>query len=291
MLTAAETRFGAVLCIKAGPLASIQMLERSQRNRMTPALTGGLIDAVRAAGQDSDVKVIVLHGLPEVFCAGAMSQDLLSTDTERTYTLQPFTRCLLECPIPVVAAVQGHALGGGLLLALYADLAVFSEKSCYAANFIAYGFMPFGGSTYIVREKLGIALGNEMLLSGRAYRGRELAERGAGMAVVAHDEVPRRARQLALRVSAAPRTTLEVLKEALAEKVLIGMDTAIEREYPVHIQTLVAPETRQRIARRYPTSRGTKSEDTSQSRNNLLSNDFRATKTDSVSSKGGGQPW
>jgi polyketide biosynthesis enoyl-CoA hydratase PksI len=251
-MTAAEVWFGPVALRMDPPLAMIGMEYHEGRNRVVTSLMDGLVAALAEAGANDDVRVVVLQGLPDVFCAGAAAEDLLRDDGGATRGVGPLTRAIAECPIPVVASVQGHALGGGLLLALYADIAVFSEKSRYAANFMAYGFTPYGGATYLVPAKLGTALGTEMLLTGRSFSGRELAGRGAGVVIVAHPQVPVVARRLALRTAQAPRKALRVLKNRLATELLSQVDAAMDQERAGHVETLADPEVRKRIDLLYP---------------------------------------
>ena len=68
---------------------------------------------------------------------------------------------LLKCNVPVISAIQGHALGGGFVLGMFADIIVMSKESIYSTNFIKYGFTPGVGSTYILKDRLGGTLANE----------------------------------------------------------------------------------------------------------------------------------
>ena len=95
----------------------------------------------------------------------------------------------LDCKIPVIAAMQGHAIGGGFSLGLFADFVLLSRESIYTASFMKYGFTPGFGSTYIFPKKLGTVLGSEMLLTARKYRGEELKKRGASFEVYPRAEV------------------------------------------------------------------------------------------------------
>lgn len=255
-MTASEAHFGPVTTRLAGPIARIRLEDRDQRNRVGPAMVAGLAKALAFAAADDAVKVVVLHGLPEVFCAGAPREDLLGLNGSAARELLPFARYVAQCPIPVVAAAQGHALGGGLLLTLYCDIAVLSERSRYAANFLSYGFTPYGGTTYLLRAKLGGALGTEMVLTGRSYRGRELAERGAGVSVVAHESVPETAERIARRVAAAPRRALELIKSRFSAELLDEIDTAMRLEYDAHVETIASADARRRITRLYPPEQG-----------------------------------
>ncbi|MFG2783705.1 polyketide synthase [Streptomyces prunicolor] len=237
-----------------GPVAHVFLRDAAHGNRITPAARTALPEALALAAADPGTRVIVLSGLPDIFCSGGTREDLTAEGEARTPAGWDFVRAAADCPLPVVAAVQGHAIGGGLLLALYADVVVLSDHSSYAANFLTYGFTPCLGATHLLPTVLGPALGTEMLYTGRPYRGRELAARGAPVNIVAHDKVPSRADTVAARIAQAPRTTLQLLKRQLAVPARDLALAALERELPHHTATLAAPEARHRIDSLYPST-------------------------------------
>lgn len=230
----------------------VTMADRVGRNTFSAQLTQGLVWALEAAAGDRDTRVVLLEGLPELFCAGGSQEELLGfVAGTGSFATDDFFRSLTRCPLPVVAAVQGHALGGGLALALYADLVVLSERSVYAATFMRYGFTPGMGATYLLPARFGVTLGTEMLYTARNYRGAELRERGAPIPVVAHVDVPVVARRLAREISAAPRPSLELLKARLARPLIERTDAAIADEIEMHRISFALPEVMTRITTAY----------------------------------------
>ena len=163
----------------------------------------------------------------------------------------PFARALAYCPLPVVAAMKGHAFGAGLMFGLYADVPVLSERSIYAANFLQYGMAPYMGATYLLRSRLGPALGSEMLLTARGYRGSELRSRGASVLVVGHDDVISTATAIANRIATAPRRPLELVKQQLAAQTIADADAAMAAELEPHHTALGLPFVRERAAAAY----------------------------------------
>jgi polyketide biosynthesis enoyl-CoA hydratase PksI len=222
------------------PLAIVRLRDGEGKNRISVALGQALVAKMDMVAADPAVKVVVLQGLPEIFCTGADVEELLADGVGHTLEGWNFVRAAANCPLPVVAAAQGHALGGGLLLALYADVTVLSEKSSYAANFVSRGFTPCLGTTYLLPAKLGSALASEMVFTGRAIRGRELADRGTGVSVAAHDRVLDTAETMALRIAQAPRETLVTLKRQLAAAARAQAEAALGREIVDHYATLTA---------------------------------------------------
>ncbi len=161
-----------------GAVAVVTMDDPGGRNTFSSGLTSGLVDSVESAVADPRTRAVLVEGRPELFCAGGTQRELINfAQGNGSFDTDDFFRVFARCPLPVIASVQGHAIGGGLVLALYADFAVFSERSLYAANFMRYGFTPGMGATHLFPTRFGRELGTEMLFSARNYRGAELRER------------------------------------------------------------------------------------------------------------------
>jgi polyketide biosynthesis enoyl-CoA hydratase PksI len=231
-----------------GHVATVRMTDEAARNAVTPAMTTALPKALDEAVDDPATRVVLVTGLPHVFATGAAKEYLLRFDRA---VMEPFMRAFAHCPLPVVAAMQGHALGGGLTQGLYADVPVLSERSVYAANFANYGLAPEYGTTWLLSARLGTTLGAEMLLSARGYRGAELRARSAPVRVVPHHEVLPVSLALARGIARAPRRTLELLKTQLAGQLLRASDEAIAVELGPHEEAWASPERRRMVAERY----------------------------------------
>ena len=235
-----------------GPVAVVRMADTGRRNTFSADLAAGLVSRFDQAVAREDTRVVLVEGLPELFCAGGSQTELLNfAEGNGTFDTDDFFRVFAHCPLPVVAAVQGHAIGGGLVLALYADMLVLSERSVYAANFMRYGFTPGMGATHLLPTRFGQVLGQEMLYSAKNYRGAELAARGVSVPVVPHTEVPSVARELAASVARAPRVSLELLKRELSRPLLVASERAIAREVDMHGVSFHLPEVRDRITAAY----------------------------------------
>jgi polyketide biosynthesis enoyl-CoA hydratase PksI len=244
--------FGTASLEITGPVAVLRLTDADGHNALRPRLRAGLERALTAAVDDPAVRVIVATGLDEVFCSGAPRETLLGTDGDLALDdYEPFARAFARCPLPVVAAMGGHALGGGLVFGLYADVPVLSERSVYAANFLQYAVAPYVGATHVLPLRLGSALAAEMLLTARGYRGAELRQRGAGVLVVQHPQVLARALSIAQRIAQAPRVALELLKRQTSARLLADTDLAMDREREPHLASRQQAEVRQRAADGY----------------------------------------
>lgn len=233
-------------------IAVVAMEDRVGRNTFTVDLVTGLKTAFDAIAAAPEAKVVVLHGYDSIFCAGGTEDELLGiADRKQKFDEAGFYRMLLDVPLPVIAAMQGHAMGGGLVFGLYADMAVMAEQSLYATNFMKYGFTPGMGATFIVPHKLGPALGAEMLYTAGSYHGGRLRDRGIGIPVVSRAEVVPKALAMAQDLADKPLVALKMLKETLAAPVRQALPGVVEREMHMHEVTFAQPGIRERISARF----------------------------------------
>ena len=234
--------------ICAAGIATVRMEDRAGSNTFTPALVAGLSDVFDVISARDDIKAVVLHGYDSVFCAGGTKDELIGiVDGRIQFDEIPLYRLLLDCEVPVIAAMQGHALGGGFVFGLYADMIVLAEESLYSTNFMKYGFTPGMGATCIVPAKLGHLLASEMLLSARSYHGGELRERGVPAPVVKRAAVIPTAMRLAADLADKPLIALKLLKKRLNEAIEQELPAAVAREVEMHRITFAQPDVRSRI--------------------------------------------
>jgi polyketide biosynthesis enoyl-CoA hydratase PksI len=149
--------------------------------------------------------------------------------------------------VPVIAAMQGHGIGGGFVLGMFADFTILARESVYTANFMKYGFTPGMGSTYILPKKLGISLAEEMMLTAGTYRGEDLQKRGVPFQVLPRESVLPQALELAATLAEKPRLSLVTLKDHLVAPLREQLPRFIEQELAMHQLTFHQPEVKQRI--------------------------------------------
>jgi polyketide biosynthesis enoyl-CoA hydratase PksI len=233
-------------------VAVIELADRENRNQFTHGLVLGLAQALELVRTRADVHVIVVHGIDNVFCTGGTREELLGIHARQlNFDDVPLYRLLLDCEVPVVAAMQGHALGGGLVMGLFADVIVLAEEAVYSANFMKYGFTPGMGATLVVPEKFGVALGAEMLLTAGGYQGGELLRRGAGMHIVKRKDVVALALRLAREMADKPRVALVLLKQQLTAGIRAALPATVAAERKMHETTFAGTEVRERIENRF----------------------------------------
>lgn len=236
-------------------VALVVMADHANKNTFTGEFAAGLAEAFGTAGADERYKVVVLTGYGNYFCSGGTRDALLDIQAGRSTFLTTSGPNLytlpLDCPVPVISAMQGHAIGGGLTMGLFADFVILAKESIYTANFMKYGFTPGFGSTYVVPAKLGQPLAVDMLLSARTFRGADLAARGVPFEVYPRKDVLDKALDLARDLAEKPRRSLVTLKDRLVGELRERLPAVIEKELSMHDVTFRQPEVKDLLMSRY----------------------------------------
>lgn len=233
-------------------IVTIEMRDERGRNGLSEALVAALVDALGEASAHPDARVIVLTGLTEVFCSGAPKSLLLDL-VDGTFSpgdiLLP--RIVLSTPLPVIAAMEGHAVGGGFALGLCADIVVIARESRYGCNFMDYGITPGMGTTRVLEQVLSPAVARELLFSGELRRGSVFEGCSGFNHVVPRAAVIPKALEIAQRVAEKPRLALETLKRGLAERRLDTFEHSLVLERGMHRTVFADPGIRRRILDEY----------------------------------------
>ena len=242
-------------------IAIVTMQDREQKNMISESIIKGLVDAFKYISTNKEIKCVVITGYENIFCMGGTQDQLKNiSDKKNKFTDVPFLyRGLLEANVPVISAIQGHASGGGLLFGLYADIVIMAEESVYSAVFTKYGFAPGMGSTFLLKQKFGINIANEMMYTARSFSGSELKDRGAGIIIKKRSDVLKEAINIARVISEKPKNTLQILKKDLVERFMDELLDSINRESYMHELTFSQPGVKERIEHYYLDSKTNKS--------------------------------
>lgn len=233
-------------------IALVTMQDKVNKNTFTDSLISGLFHSFETIDSDPNLKVVILTGYDSFFASGGSQESLIALQEGRiTFDWKSKNKNIyslaLECKIPVISAMQGHGIGGGFVLGLYADFVILSRESVYTTNFMKYGFTPGFGSTLILPEKLGISLAEDMLLSANTFRGAELEKRGIPFRVLPRKEVLEQAVELARQLAEKPRISLITLKAHLVASLREKLPQVIQKELVMHEKTIHQQEVKDRI--------------------------------------------
>lgn len=192
-----------------------------------------LLGALTDAGSAAAVGAVVLTGEGRAFCTGqdvAASEELLDAGATVADTYNPLARAIRAMPKPVIAAINGPAVGAGLGLALCCDLRLMAADSYMACAFGRVGLVPDTGTTIGLVRALGHAWAFEAAVSGRRIGAEEALAARLVNEVVPGADLAARTTELAARLAAGPQPALALTKELMVAAVRQGEDEVLELE-------------------------------------------------------------
>ena len=217
----------AVLYALHEHVALITLSRPENRNSMTSEVLDGFAAAARRAAADRGVRCVVVTGAGKYFSAGADFKSQLQREDaesvklphERSFAMyEPFL-ALLDVEVPVIGALNGHAVGGGFGLSLVCDLRLAASGAKYGANFCRLGLGPGMAITYTLPRVVGAQRAAELLFTGRLFEGDEAVSLGYALRSLPADDVLTESLALARAIAAsaphAVRQTKAMLRQAL----------------------------------------------------------------------------
>lgn len=229
-MTAMTDRIGDVHIKRDGFVARVT-IDRPPINAVSVELMRDLADALEGLDRDGVTRAIVLATAGKVFCSGADLSNRTSEGPIPERTINPLydqAVRLFSTELPIVAAVQGAAVGAGLGLALVADFRVAAPEAKFAANFTKLGFHPGFGLTYTLPRLIGRQNAAMMFLTGSRFDGAEALEMGLVDDLVDAGRLLERAHTMAATIAEnaplAVRSTRKTLRADLAAAVRAQTD-------------------------------------------------------------------
>lgn len=233
-------------------IAELTLDDAEHDNRLSDRLCDQLLAALARLAGDRALKVVILRGRPDVFCAGATMQALQRVLSGRLHVKDLLlSRPMLDFPVPIIGALEGHAVGGGLVLAMCCDLVVAAAEKRYSMNFARMGFTPAMGTTALLPAVVGAGAAAEITLTAKYYKGHELAHTRLFNHVVPAGQVFDTALELAQRIAEKPRLALELSKQTLALPRQQQLEAAMSREHLMHQVCFSQPDIAEIIAETY----------------------------------------
>ncbi len=224
--------YETILYERRGRVGVITLNRPQKLNAWNPQMEGEFIDAVNRAATDRDVGCLVVTGAGRAFCAGgdiSRWSDQLTQPAEREATSPLLARDgSPEVPIalrrgkPVIAAINGPAIGIGLTMPLACDIRIASDRATFSVRFVKVGLTPECGSSRNLPAVAGLGNALYLALTGRIVDAAEAKERGLVDRVVAHDELMDEAMALAEEIAANPGDAVWAAKRLLHENAAEG---------------------------------------------------------------------
>ncbi len=223
-------------------LRLVTMNRPERRNALDRASYGALTDAFAAANGAETVRAVVLTGAGGCFTAGNDLRDFQDTQTEGESPGMVFLAALRDCAKPVVAAVEGHAVGIGATLLLHCDLAYAGAGATFRLPFAALGLSPEGGSSYLLPRIAGSKRAAELLMLAEPFGAETARDAGFVNAVVPEGQALPVALDRARALAALPAQGIAATKQALRRGQEEIVRTALREESEVFHALRRTPE-------------------------------------------------
>lgn len=206
------------LQIKNGPIACITLEDERQLNLLSVSMIETLQIALNQLSEDPELKVLMLTGSgPKAFCAGAHMEELVSLKNPQAYVElgQELMATLEGFPVPVLAAVNGYALGAGFSLALACDLRVVSDTAKMGQLAVKNGLVPPFGNLQRLIQAIGASRTRELTYTGRTLKGQAIVDWGLSHQVVPAAELMKATYALAEEIAEAPSYAVRLVKQVI----------------------------------------------------------------------------
>lgn len=220
-----------------------------KKNALTQDMYGAMADALIAYGEDNEQRAFVITGAGDMFTAGNDLQDFaMGSRTDDTPPVVRFLNAIRDCPKPVIAAVNGQAIGVGLTMLLHCDLSYAGKNASFSAPFVKLGLVPEAASSMLLPASLGIAVANDILLAGRTLSAEEALEFGLVSRVFEDADLMSEVHKIAHSVASYAPNALRKSKALIrsqhdavaAHMVTEGMEFAAQLKSPDFAESVAA---------------------------------------------------
>ena len=242
---------------KRDAIAWIRFDRPHRRNALGDTTTRQLAHVCRDAAQDPVVKVLVITGCGDAFCSGGDIQDTFQRGQQMSQQQwsdriregpNVLARLLQGMDKPVIAAVNGVAVGGGVTIALACDLRIASDRARFCLPFVRIGITPEFGCSYLLQRTVGLGRAMELLLLGEFIDAATAERYGLVNRVIPHEELQSAAMHMAQRLAALPAEALADIKRLQRFARANGLDAVLEQEALSLGRAFTSPQHRAAVA-------------------------------------------
>ena len=205
-----------VIINNANGILELTFSRSEKKNAITSGMYQQIADSLNAANEDTSIKAIIITGSESVFTAGNDLADFLANpNMDKDSSVYQFLLALLHCKLPLIAAVEGLAVGVGTTLLLHCDRVVASKSAVFSMPFVNLGLVPEAASSLLLPRLVGYQKAAEWLLTGDAFDVEQAHKAGLVSQVVEEGEALVIAENFAQKLSEKPRSSLVATKALL----------------------------------------------------------------------------
>ena len=227
--------YEAILVRKAGPVATVTMNRPEALNFLDPIMAQEIESALADFEKDEEVRAVIITGAGRAFCAGGdvkfMKQEWPVYDlVVRMERVTGFIKAMLDLPKPIIASVNGPAVGAGCNIALAADLVLASEKATFCQVFTRIGLIPDCGGIYLLPRRVGMTKAKELIFTARTIEAGEAERIGLVNRVVPAEALEEETRKIAAELASGPTMAVGIAKRLLNQSYESDFETILQAE-------------------------------------------------------------
>jgi enoyl-CoA hydratase/carnithine racemase len=232
-----------ILTEVADSILRIQINRADKKNALTVAMYAELAAALDSAASEPGVRVVLIHGHPQVFTSGNDLADFASpAPAVEDRPVLRFLRAISSAAKPVVAAVDGPAVGVGTTMLLHCDLVYAGEAAWFQLPFVNLGLVPEAGSSLLLPAAVGYQRAAKLLLLGEPFSAAEAHQYGIVTEVVADGETLDAATQAARKLAAKPPAAVRLAKSLMKQPTAAAVAKQVQVEVEHFDRQLRSPE-------------------------------------------------
>jgi len=235
-----------IVAVRSGNILSIQLNRPSKKNAMTSSMYIEMAELLDGAVKDDQIRVVLWHAAGDSFCAGNDLEDFMKNPPASAESPQArLMHALINFEKPLVAAVQGVAIGGGTTMLAHCDFVYAGESAKFQLPFVNLALVPEFGSSYLLPLRFGYLRATELILLGQSFDALRAAELGLVTSVVPDQQLLAAATETAQTLAAKPAGAVQACKRLMKGAFRNQLEQAVTFENQVFAERVRSDEAKE----------------------------------------------
>jgi enoyl-CoA hydratase len=226
--------FENILLEKEDGIATITFNRPDALNALNNQTRAEFYSAMKDVAADDDIKVVILTGAGRAFVAGSDIKELKQTTSLDAHNIHRLGMVVEKLEKPVIAAVNGFALGGGCEIVMACDIIIASDKARFGQPEINLGIIPGGGATQRLPRLVGVCKAKELILTGDIIKAEEAEKIGLVNRVVPGENLMAAAKEIAKKIASKSQATVRLAKDVINKGMQTSLETGLDYEREIY---------------------------------------------------------
>jgi enoyl-CoA hydratase len=226
--------FENILLEKEDGIATITFNRPDALNALNNQTRAEFYSAMKDVAEDDNIKVVILTGAGRAFVAGSDIKELKQTTSLDAHNIHRLGMVVEKLEKPVIAAVNGFALGGGCEIVMACDIIIASDKARFGQPEINLGIIPGGGATQRLPRLVGVCKAKELILTGDIIKAEEAEKIGLVNRVVPGENLMAAAKEIAKKIAAKSKATVRLAKDVINKGMQTSLETGLDYEREIY---------------------------------------------------------